>query len=308
MRRAFTLVELLVVIAIIAVLAALLFPVFTAAREKARQSMCASNLHQLGIAIVVYAQDYNGEVVPADAWLPGHVGSKDNPGPPFTVTEFSVPLVTWADLLGPYVRDGQIFACPDSSGTQLDRPYLPEGSGPFKRHLQVSYAANDWQYAGFGLPPDNGSADGTGFPYSYPEGTMSGIPVYLINTPTSFVDRFYSDIADPANAILLADGVSVRTDPGERAGQQLVSVLLTEPYEFDWCPRGVRLWSKWTKSTVDADGHPDRALISLRHSGGFEALFADGHAKWLRRTTWQMWAADPHHVPAPPFDYYSCYP
>ncbi len=59
-RRGFTLIELLVVIAIIAILAAILFPVFARAREKARQASCLSNLKQLGLAMLMYVQDYDG--------------------------------------------------------------------------------------------------------------------------------------------------------------------------------------------------------------------------------------------------------
>ncbi|MBM3460152.1 MAG: prepilin-type N-terminal cleavage/methylation domain-containing protein, partial [Armatimonadetes bacterium] len=58
-RRAFTLIELLVVIAVIAILAAILFPVFGAAREKARQAVCASNLRQVGMAFQLYVGDYD---------------------------------------------------------------------------------------------------------------------------------------------------------------------------------------------------------------------------------------------------------
>ncbi len=73
-RRAFTLIELLVVIAIVAILTAILFPVFGKVRQKARQATCASNLRQLGTATMMYAQDYD-DVVPMyrpwDAWSAG---------------------------------------------------------------------------------------------------------------------------------------------------------------------------------------------------------------------------------------------
>ncbi|MBM3457573.1 MAG: DUF1559 domain-containing protein [Armatimonadetes bacterium] len=63
-RRGFTLIELLVVIAIIAILAAILFPVFAQAREKARQATCSSNLKQIGVAWLLYAGDYNDTIPP----------------------------------------------------------------------------------------------------------------------------------------------------------------------------------------------------------------------------------------------------
>src|SRR5688500_9143161 len=87
-RRAFTLVELLVVIAIIAILAAILFPVFAQAREKARAAACLSNLKQLGLATAMYAQDHD-ELLPY-----GHS---------FTWPD-QKELYWWQDLCRPYVK------------------------------------------------------------------------------------------------------------------------------------------------------------------------------------------------------------
>jgi prepilin-type N-terminal cleavage/methylation domain-containing protein/prepilin-type processing-associated H-X9-DG protein len=94
-KRGFTLIELLVVIAIIAILAAILFPVFAKAREKARQTSCLSNLKQLALASRMYGQDYDESVTPCQL---------GNPGPN--------PFYMWSTLLQPYIKNQQIFICP----------------------------------------------------------------------------------------------------------------------------------------------------------------------------------------------------
>ncbi|MDR3709040.1 MAG: DUF1559 domain-containing protein [Capsulimonadaceae bacterium] len=94
----FTLIELLVVIAIIAILAAILFPVFATAREKARQSTCASNLKQIGLGYVQYYQDYD-EVSPSVVY--------NNGGP--------VPVITLGFLLNPYVKSLTVWRCPSDT-------------------------------------------------------------------------------------------------------------------------------------------------------------------------------------------------
>ena len=91
----FTLIELLVVIAIIAILAAILFPVFARAREKARQASCQSNLKQIGTATLMYIQDY-------DEKYPGHQGGS-------TATD------DWPMSVVPYTKNAQLFQCPSAS-------------------------------------------------------------------------------------------------------------------------------------------------------------------------------------------------
>ncbi|HLJ54290.1 MAG TPA: DUF1559 domain-containing protein [Chthonomonadaceae bacterium] len=131
--RAFTLIELLVVIAIIATLAAILFPVFAQAREKARATACISNQHQIGLALAMYRSDYD-EINSRYRYCP------DTPADPYCVnastTVSSGPNETWwapydtnlgpepsplpqsyrgpmAGTLQPYVKNQQIFRCPD---------------------------------------------------------------------------------------------------------------------------------------------------------------------------------------------------
>lgn len=114
--RAFTLIELLVVIAVIAILAAILFPVFARAREKARQTTCSSNMRQMGAAFFLYVQDYD-ERLPdrrdLKLLLPG--GYK-----PWRSWPPSDPRAGWAAVtLAPYVRSGAVWSCPSIAGGVL---------------------------------------------------------------------------------------------------------------------------------------------------------------------------------------------
>ncbi len=98
----FTLIELLVVIAIIAILASILFPVFARAREQARKSACNSNVRQITLALLSYAQDYDEAFCPFSQGngYQGSLGYGGGDGP------------RWADVVMPYVKNSQIFNCP----------------------------------------------------------------------------------------------------------------------------------------------------------------------------------------------------
>lgn len=113
-NRGFTLIELLVVIAIIAILAAILFPVFAQAREKARQTSCLSNEKQLGLGILQYVQDYD-EMFPAAS---------------------NVWTNSWAIATQPYIKSYDVFRCPDDGDLDLRAALIPWAG------ISISYGAN----------------------------------------------------------------------------------------------------------------------------------------------------------------------
>ncbi|MCC7493540.1 MAG: prepilin-type N-terminal cleavage/methylation domain-containing protein [Fimbriimonadaceae bacterium] len=139
-KRGFTLIELLVVIAIIAILAAILFPVFAKAREKARQSSCASNMKQIGIASLSYAQDYDEIYVP-----------------------FARGNQKWGDLVQPYMKNSQTMDCPsrqyrmtrNTTVTPNSFWDVADAGNPSTGTLRYAYGINGWGMTIAGGAPKN---------------------------------------------------------------------------------------------------------------------------------------------------------
>ena len=138
-KRAFTLIELLVVIAIIAILAAILFPVFARARENARRASCQSNLKQIGLGIAQYTQDYD-ERMP-EPW---------DAGTPRTVT---TDYRMWIETTEPYIKSRQVFYCPSRSDTNVP----PVSGSPT---LSMAGSTTKFSYA-VAMCYENCGADGT---------------------------------------------------------------------------------------------------------------------------------------------------
>jgi len=133
MRRGFTLIELLVVIAIIAILAAILFPVFAKAREKARQSSCLSNAKQLATGLLSYVQDYD-EMLPKCSMGNGSY---------------------FADLLYPYVKNSQVFLCPSMKTNWCGLAGSLSFGVPFSA-LGYGWNTGDFATRGIGESPTDG--------------------------------------------------------------------------------------------------------------------------------------------------------
>jgi len=138
-RRGFTLIELLVVIAIIAILAAILFPVFAQAREAARTSSCGSNEKQISLGVLMYIQDYDETFMPASYETPAPLrGTIQQPWAPQEHNR----LTDWASMVQPYIKNVQVFRCP-SAPDGADYNAVNASNDSTWRTGSVQYAINN---------------------------------------------------------------------------------------------------------------------------------------------------------------------
>jgi prepilin-type N-terminal cleavage/methylation domain-containing protein/prepilin-type processing-associated H-X9-DG protein len=255
-RHGFTLIELLIVVAIIALLAALLFPAFSRAREAARRTSCASNLKQIGLGVLQYAQDYDEIMVPG--WLDGTCAAITTTGEVATNSGTGAGKCNdnfkWMDLIYPYVKSEGVFNCPSARSNYPKYDYANLSN-------YGNYSANVTHQT----PGDAYSA-----PFShyreYPVGTMKE------NVPTSV-----AKIQAPATTVMVTDG---RGGTGSNNADFAFSWdgVSTSADAVDLCAApacsGKPIVESCCRTWVDSKG-----AISERHLETINVLYADGHVK-----------------------------
>jgi prepilin-type N-terminal cleavage/methylation domain-containing protein/prepilin-type processing-associated H-X9-DG protein len=259
-KSGFTLIELLVVIAIIAILAAILFPVFAQAREKARAISCLSNIKQTTLAFEMYIQDYDENMVPLwnDATDPVLVAAG--------CCNFG-PHDLWPDLLNPYIKTWQIFKCPDATDGLGGNPPV-WGAGP------NAWWGNWMQFSSIG--------------YNYLElgdwvgctGT-AGVSLAAVDSPASTIA--FTDSANETEG----DPKPTNNEPGipfVQAPAQYAAIV-PAPLTCTWYD-GAHGGFNWTRNPTAPTPDYTGWTIS-RHSNGINVGWVDGHAKFLQQA--QLW-------------------
>ena len=244
-RRAFTLIELLVVIAIIAILAAILFPVFAQAREKARQTSCLSNEKQLGLAILQYAQDY-------DEMLPNGVNVIRSSSKSARVW----PGQGWAGQCVAYTRNAQIYRCPSDPTSGMQTPdYV----------VSYGYNGNLIGYSDQNDPPP------------------PSISLAALTGPSHTVMLF--EVANvTANVLDPHEGAEPGGTQGRKFSASSIGLDNRLYAQKDWSTSVEDKYATgYLGGRLPFNPNATQFSTSEgRHAGGANYLLGDGHARWLR--------------------------
>ncbi|MGI4792399.1 MAG: DUF1559 domain-containing protein [Janthinobacterium lividum] len=260
-RTGFTLIELLVVIAIIAILAAILFPVFQSVRENARRTTCASNLKQIGLGVIQYLQDSEETYPPTVTEREGPLDATENSD--VTALTYSI-----RGRLAGYVpkgsaTDGSVWKDPDGTpwaGVSTGAAGVPSSTAPV-----VIYWANDY---GLNVNENRGAATGPG---------VSTAAYFAANPTFGFNDSvILASVQAPASFLIATD--AARQDGALGRGS------LTPQY-LDPATGAATSYDTTTGTTFAAKAN--QAAVSPRHRKGFNALYSDGHVKY--KQVQQIW-------------------
>ena len=262
-NRGFTLIELLVVIAIIALLAAILFPAFSRARESARRARCQSNLKQIGLGIVQYAADYDGRTPGSSNGVAGDVAS-------------------WPNLMFPYIKNSQVFTCPSAEKT----PFMPQGITPNSSPRLYVGASTDGDGTNVSRQPQitsglsygvnaitvpatgalNGAFTTLGFRGTVgtpgANGPKCGFVTPGSNTTTGLLEASVQDSAGTIRAFDAWSGCAGGCTPAAAVGGSIRAI----------------------SQEIRTDRYPNNeaSKVARRHFDGFNALYGDGHVKFVR--------------------------
>jgi len=249
---AFTLIELLVVIAIIAILAAILFPVFAQARAKARGTVCLSNSKQIGTAVLMYSQDYDETIVP---WFVATGQPRD---------AYRDDLASWVQLLQPYIKNG----APVKPPTAVFNNVPPRDMMVCPNHNDALFAQAAAMPDCDGTPLNGTDANGSWFPPEWFHAHY-GIGFGVVCTPTNGGCK-----GTPGDPEYHFAGSDVRV-------HIMAQAEINRPAETAEVTDGMT--GILGGATAGGFGTTMGCESANAHEGGGNIIFIDGHAKWIAR-------------------------